>query len=179
MTSVWFRLTSMFRKKKEIVSPMTPKPQSKPTIASSFVFVKPTRHVNRVFVHCSASDNEDHDDISVIKQWHLARKWKTVGYHYFITKKGHLQIGRSLEIDPAAQYPHNEATIAICLHGLKKENFTEKQFVTLRNLCLQINEAYDKMITFHGHREVAAKECPVFDYKQVLGLDHFGHITAA
>lgn len=176
MTSVWSLITSMFRLTKQKDLPMEQSDASKPTTKSSIVFAKPKRSVRKVFVHCSASDNPKHDDISVIKQWHLNRKppFSDVGYHYFIKKDGTVQAGRPLEVVPAAQEGHNVSSIAICLHGLKKENFTQAQFDSLRDLCLQIAKAYDNMITFHGHCEVSTKECPVFDYKSVLQLDKAG-----
>ena len=137
------------------------------------MFQKPKRVVNTVFLHCSASDNPKHDDISVIRKWHVEeRGWSDVGYHYFITKEGEVQEGRDLEKIPAAQKGFNKGSIAICLHGLLLENFTEEQFDALRQLCSEINEAYDGNITFHGHREVnPRKSCPVFDVDEVLGLD--------
>ena len=132
-------------------------------------FTKPHRKVDRVFIHCSASDNPAHDNVATMDRWHKARGWSGVGYHYFIRKDGTLEAGRPLHKTPAAQAGHNRGTIAICLHGLKEENFTQAQFETLIDLCQKINRAYED-ITFHGHREVAAKACPVFDYERVLGL---------
>lgn len=139
-------------------------------------FTKPSRSVSRVFIHCSASDNPAHDNIDVIRQWHLARKFNDVGYHFFIRKSGKLEVGRPINVIPAAQAGHNKGTIAICLHGLKDDLFTAAQFNTLRSLCREIDAAYDGKVTFHGHREVAAKECPVFDYRKVLGLDSKGRL---
>ena len=139
----------------------------------SYKFIKPEREIDRVFLHCSASSNKKHDDVSVIRKWHKERGWSDVGYHYFITFDGTLQEGRDIERTPAAQKGHNTGTIAICLHGLKDEDFTEEQFETLKELCGDIFlELPD--VTFHGHCEVAAKACPVFDYQEVLNLDEFG-----
>ncbi|MBK0329110.1 peptidoglycan-binding domain-containing protein [Rhodobacteraceae bacterium F11138] len=140
------------------------------------MFTKPNRDVDRVFLHCSASDNPSHDNVATMRQWHKARGWSDVGYHLFIRKSGQLEAGRPLEKTPAAQRGNNRGTIAICLHGLDEEKFTEAQFDTLRSLCVQINNAYKGDLTFHGHREVAAKACPVFDYKAVLKLDRFGRL---
>lgn len=141
------------------------------------MFQKPQRNVDRVFIHCSASDNPAHDDVSVINQWHLDRGWSTIGYHYFIKKDGTLQEGRGLERTPAAQKGHNVRTIAICLHGLDIDKFTENQFDTLRELCNQIDKAYKGKVTFHGHREVNPnKTCPVFDVDEVLGLTESKHL---
>jgi N-acetyl-anhydromuramyl-L-alanine amidase AmpD len=128
-------------------------------------------------LHCSASDNPKHDDVSVIKEWHLAKGWSDVGYHYFIKKDGTVQLGRPISKVPAAQYPFNDRTIAICLHGLDKKNFTDAQFKSLRTLANFLDNQFDGKITFHGHCEVNKhKTCPVFDYKKVLNLDVAGHL---
>jgi len=156
--------------------------QTKPMNASvtthlpKIAFSKPKREVTRIFLHCSASDQDHHDDIGVIKQWHLDRNFNGVGYHYFIKKNGEVQAGRSLERNPAAQRNHNHSTIAICLHGLRKENFTRAQLEALYALCWKINLAYSGEVTFHGHCEVANKSCPVFDYKSVLNLSPTGEM---
>lgn len=143
---------------------------------SSYIFKKPARPVRRVFIHCSASDNPDHDSAAVMDAWHKQNGWAGIGYHFFIRKNGMLEQGRLLEKTPAAQGGNNTATIAICLHGLAVGEFTEVQFETLRNLCGQINQAYGGAITFHGHCEVSHKTCPVFDYRAVLGLDAQGRM---
>lgn len=140
----------------------------------SYHFRKPRRAIDRVFVHCSASDHTHHDNVETMRAWHLQRGWSDVGYHYFIRKNGLLELGRPLERTPAAQGGHNRATIAICLHGLDEGRFTKEQFETLRLLCMQIDEAYDGRVTFHGHNEVAAKACPVFDRRAVLKLSPSG-----
>ncbi|OCP17388.1 MULTISPECIES: peptidoglycan-binding domain-containing protein [unclassified Ensifer] len=136
----------------------------------NYRFRAPKRPVSRVFLHCSASDNPAHDNVATMDLWHKQRGWAGVGYHFFIRKSGELEIGRDLEITPAAQEGNNKGTIAICLHGLKSENFTAAQYATVLSLCQQINNAYGGAVTFHGHCEVARKACPVFDYKRVLGL---------
>ncbi len=140
------------------------------------MFKKPKRKVHHVFIHCSASDRPEHDNIETIRQWHLARGFSDVGYHYFIRKDGTLEKGRPLEKTPAAQKGHNRHTIAICLHGLKIEKFTDAQKETLLKLCKTIDAAYDN-ISFHGHCEVSAKACPVIDYKTLLNLDAYGSLN--
>lgn len=144
---------------------------------SPFKFRKSKRPVSRVFIHCSASDNPEHDNVATMDLWHKQRGWAGVGYHYFIRKSGLLEIGRDIEKVPAAQEDNNTGTIAICLHGLARDKFTDAQFSTLRALCQQINVAFDAKVTFHGHCEVANKACPVFDYKTVLGLGRDGRMS--
>lgn len=142
-----------------------------------FQFTKPSRAVDRVFLHCSASDNPAHDNIRTIRKWHVTDNgWSDIGYHYYVNKAGEIYDGRPVSKTPAAQYGHNTGTIAICCGGLHKENFTEAQYETLREMCKTINAAYDGKVTFHGHREVASKACPVYDYKAILKLDGFGRL---
>ena len=143
-------------------------------------FGKPRRWVSRVFIHCSAHDGKHTDDAEVIDRWHKDRGWKGIGYHYFIKFDGTIQVGRPINQIPAAQARHNRGTIAICVHGgqnSKDDAFTNRQFDALLKLCQDIDEAYDGKITFHGHKEVSAKACPVFDYKEVLGLDAKGYLV--
>lgn len=135
------------------------------------------RSVYRVFIHCSASDRTEDDNVKTIMQWHLARGFNTIGYHFYINKKGVIFTGRYLEHTPAAQEGHNAGSIAICLGGL--DHFSNEQFEALKILCSAIELAYlakRQVITFHGHCEVSNKTCPNFNYIEVLGLDAKGKI---
>ncbi|CAB4141079.1 lysozyme [uncultured Caudovirales phage] len=138
-------------------------------------FKKPKRTVTRAFLHCSASNKPEHDNPNVIGKWHRERGFSSIGYHFVITKDGSVWTGRDIEFTPAAQQGNNRATIAICLTGLAE--FSEAQFKSLRDLCHEINEEYESEITFHGHCEVSAKSCPVFDYRQVLNLSPDGRLN--
>lgn len=141
-----------------------------------FHFKKPNRPVTKVFIHCSASDNPDHDNVATMDAWHKARGWSGCGYQLFCRKDGRGEVGRSMEKTPAAQKGHNRGSIAICLHGLAKNKFTKAQKNWLADICRQINTAYGGKVTFHGHCEVANKTCPVIDYKAILKLDAAGHL---
>jgi len=149
---------------------------AKPKRKVASIFVKPEREVNTTFLHCSASDLAAHDDVSVIKRWHVVENgWSDVGYHFFIKRDGTIQFGRSLEHNPAAQKGHNTGSIAICLHG--NARFTKAQFKSLKKLCNDINNEYSGMV-FRGHNEVnKGKACPVYDPKIVLGLDKKGRMA--
>ena len=138
------------------------------------MFNKPKRKVTKVFIHCSASDNTSHD-LEAIRQWHFARGFRDIGYHFVITKYGEIQKGRNLEWIPAAQKGHNAGSIAICVCGLK--TFTKESLESLVELCKEINKSH-KNITFHGHCEVNPnKTCPVFDYKALLNLNKNGKMN--
>lgn len=137
-------------------------------------FKKPARAIDRIFIHCSATSNTAITATDV-NRWHTQDNgWDCIGYHYFIRSDGYLEYGRTLERDPAAQSGHNAATIAVCLNGLQVSDFTEMQYDILNWLADQFDAQLDN-ITYHGHNEVAAKECPVFDYRKVLSLDKYGN----
>lgn len=139
-------------------------------------YKKPKREVKEFFIHCSASDRKHHDNIEVIREWHVKENgWSDIGYHFFIDKAGNLFFGRDLEKKPAAQANHNEGTLAVCVSGHRK--FTKDSMETLEELVKYTNEIYFGKIRFRGHREVANKECPVFNYKEILGLDEGGYLT--
>lgn len=150
-------------------------------IISAQEVIKPRREVNRIFIHCSASDAsgsvyEGAGLAKTIDKWHKDRGWQGVGYHYLIDKSGQLITGRDIEKSPAAQAGHNYGTIAIMLHGLNIHKFTATELSTLKEFCIEYNELYRGHITFHGHCEVSAKSCPVIDYASLLNLDESGFL---
>jgi len=118
------------------------------------------RKIEKIILHCSDSDIKAHDDISVIKEWHLARNFKDVGYHYFIRKDGMIQKGRSWNTVGAHARGQNKHSIGICLSGRHK--FTPIQFKALEHLIERVRcEAPEA--TIHGHCEFSSKTCPNFD----------------
>lgn len=136
------------------------------------IFYKPDRPVDRVFIHCTASDKDT--TVEEIRAWHTARNFDDIGYHFLIRRDGTVDAGRALDTTPAAQKGNNAGTIAICLNGLSI--FTIEQIQSLVGLCMAIDTAYDHEITFHGHNEVANKACPVFNHREVLRLDAAGQM---
>ena len=141
------------------------------------MFEKPSRRVERVFLHCSASDDKSLSGNKLVEEircWHLARGFSDVGYHRLIDKAGAVMPGRDFEKTPAAQKGHNTGTIAIMVHGL--EDFPEGMLAACKALCEEINEACEGRVSFHGHCEVSAKSCPAFDYTALLGLDRYGRM---
>jgi hypothetical protein len=134
------------------------------------------RKVHSVFWHCSASDRVEHDSAEVMEVWHKKRKFAEIGYHAFVRKDGSIQLGRDWSKTPAAQEGHNTGTLAFCLHGLELKNFTAQQQASMHNLSNEIAKVHPDM-RFRGHREVAAKLCPVVDYKAILRLGPTGRMN--
>jgi len=139
-------------------------------------FVKPKRAIDTVFIHCTASSNPS-VDAKTVDEWHRNQGWSCIGYHAIMKTDGTLQHGRDWEQTGAHASGYNTGSLGISLNGLKVSDFNEKQFERLRAFCNEINAAYGGKMRFRGHREVAAKECPVFDYRAVLGLDSQGNMA--
>lgn len=154
-------------------------------------FAVPARPVQRVFLHITASDLEHLKGVKLaeeVNRWHVEKEgWAGVGYHFLIDKEGMISTGRALELTPAAQKGErlgrtdgNIGTIAICTHA--RWVFSVPGLIATRELCLAIDAAYraaGRPVTFHGHREIDYRPCPVYGYQGLLGLDGKGNLGAA
>lgn len=117
---------------------------------------------NLIVLHCSASDNKEHDSIAVIREWHIAKGWRDVGYNYFIRKNGVIELGRDEDDEGAHTIGYNDTSIGICLHGLKKDSFTHEQFEACVRLIADIRERHE-IRAIVPHNLFANKTCPVFN----------------
>lgn len=124
--------------------------------------------IKKIIVHCSDSDHDHHDDISVIREWHIARGFSDVGYHYFIQKNGNIQKGRAENVMGAHVRGYNRDSLGVCLHG--KNTFTKEQFQALKNLVEDIRTRYNlKLSDVYGHRDFDNKKtCPNFDVQEKM-----------
>jgi N-acetylmuramoyl-L-alanine amidase len=128
------------------------------------------RKLTRIIVHCA--DTPDTMDIGVeeIRQWHRARGWEDVGYHYVVRRDGTVELGRAVEVIGAHAYRNNADTIGICMVGGKPGfNFTFSQLVATRELIEMLRQQFGPL-TVIGHRDVdAGKTCPTFDAGILFG----------
>ena len=123
------------------------------------------RKLKTIFIHCSASDNPDHDNIETIRSWHVeGNGWSDIGYHSFINKKGEAFAGRSIEKRGAGVKGHNSDSIHICISGFLI--FKDAQFDTCVKEIEWLIEQYGPLDVV-PHRTMADKECPVFDMMEI------------
>jgi hypothetical protein len=127
------------------------------------------REINKIVVHCSDSS---FGDAGLIREWHLERGWKDIGYHFVILngckRKGEfdadldgiIQNGRDVSVVGAHVAGHNSKSIGICLVGM--DTYTEKQMLSLKILLSELMVEYNlKPDAIFGHRELfAGKTCP-------------------
>ena len=121
------------------------------------------KEIKYIIIHCSDSDLKEHDNIETIDKWHKLKGWRKVGYNYFITKSGDVEIGRLLKEIPAHCKDHNRESIGICLSGRK--NFTteqiEKLVLLVSNLLSLLDLPIDSVLPHNFFNKL--KTCPNID----------------
>ncbi len=136
---------------------------------------KAMRKINKIIVHCTATQEGKEISVDTIRKWHLKRGWSDIGYHYVISLDGLTQVGRPIERSGAHTKGENKDSIGITYVGgveaergengkwMAKDTRTDEQKRSLLNLLTTLKSIYGEDITIHGHREFAAKSCPCFD----------------
>ena len=121
---------------------------------------RPVSMINEIILHCSDTDNEK-VDIERIDEWHRARGFACVGYHYFIDTDGKVHAGRPLEYCGAHCKGHNGPSVGVCLNG--KKQFFEDQESSLMILIHQIEAKVGSALPVNGHNRYDNKKtCPNF-----------------
>lgn len=85
----------------------------------------------RITIHCSDTPNGAPVSVEAIREYHMAKGWHDIGYHYVLQPTGELQQGRPLDEQGAHVAGANEGNLGICLVG--RDKFTKQQFVMLEN----------------------------------------------
>ena len=127
------------------------------------------RSISEIILHCSATPAGKDFTVQQIRQWHLARGFRDIGYHYVIYRDGSIHKGRPLEQAGAHCVGHNRHSVGICYIGglaingkTPADTRTVAQKAALTELLKELH-AKSPHATLHGHREFAAKACPSFD----------------
>jgi N-acetylmuramoyl-L-alanine amidase len=133
------------------------------------------RQIDKIIIHCSATIEGMDFDAADIKQWHLARGFSDIGYHYVILIDGSVEHGRPIERKGAHCKGYNENSIGICYIGgldkkkRPKDTRSYNQKTSLDRLLQELKADYPTA-TIHGHKEYADKACPCFDVSKEYGL---------
>lgn len=138
----------------------------------SIVNLENMRHITEIIVHCSATPAGRDVRPEQIRQWHLARGFNDIGYHFVITLDGTIHVGRRLDKPGAHCVGHNRVSVGVCYVGgcdskmRPADTRTPEQRRALRTLVALLLH-YFPDATVHGHREFAAKACPSFDISEL------------
>lgn len=131
----------------------------------------------RITVHCSATKDLERLPASKIREWHIARGWKDIGYALVIQPDGEVELGRGLNNQGAHVEGENEGNIGICLIGTSR--YSPVQLQSLRHQIHSILWAYPTIdpweIYCHNEFDSAKKQgktCPGFSGNR---LRHWYH----
>lgn len=132
--------------------------------------------IDRVIVHCTASDRSEDHTIQAIRELHVAPKtrmviwdgqmvegrgFSAVGYHKIITPDGKIWTGRGDNLQGAHCFGQNSHSLGVALCGDKR--FTLAQFRSLLWL-LDVWKAKHGLTdsNIYGHYVFSNKNCPNF-----------------
>ena len=88
------------------------------------MFSKPSRQVDRVFVHCTATDNPAHDNIKTIRKWHTdpkpkGRGWSDIGSWSAIADlAADAEIGDTICVDTDDCYVRSDGNTLLAVVGV-------------------------------------------------------------
>lgn len=128
------------------------------------------RSTDYIVLHCSATPSTANVGAVEIRQWHQARGWSDIGYHFVIRRDGEVERGRSLDEVGSHVRNYNAKSIGICLVGgvdarqRPKNNFTVAQWSALKTLLTDLQPRFPSSRII-GHRDFpgVSKACPCFD----------------
>ncbi|MEG0796417.1 MAG: N-acetylmuramoyl-L-alanine amidase [Odoribacter sp.] len=127
------------------------------------------RKIDKIILHCA--DTYARMDIGVkeIREWHQARGFADIGYHFVIRRNGEIETGRPLEKFGAHAQGYNATSIGICYAGGKaddgspEDNRTPAQKASLLALVTRLLLQFPNAQVL-GHRDLPGvqKACPCF-----------------
>ena len=127
--------------------------------------------VKYIVVHCSATMPGQTCDAEIIDQWHRARGFEMIGYHYVVMPDGSIEHGRPLFYQGAHVRNYNTVSIGVCYvggldaQGRTADTRTPQQKETLTKLLTQLQKRYPKA-RIVGHRDLdRGKACPCYEVK--------------
>lgn len=136
-----------------------------------------SRRIDKIILHCTATPEGKDYTVAQIRQWHLARGFFDVGYHYVIYRDGSVHRGRP-ESKVGAHTPgQNTHSIGISYIGgceatknakgdyPPKDTRTPAQRAALVRLVAEMRKKYPGA-TVHGHNEFDNKACPSFNVQK-------------
>jgi hypothetical protein len=135
--------------------------------------VKKRETTDYICIHCSATPPEVNWGVDEIRKLHVNDNgWSDIGYQWVIKRDGTIQTGRDEWRQGAHEPKINKSSVGICMvggvashkvHGkwMPENNFTKKQWISLKSLVIQLEEKYPgaKVV---GHNQFSNKACPSF-----------------
>jgi len=96
-----------------------------------------------------------------VNQWHQAKGWCGIGYHFFVRKDGSIYRGRPLGSIGAHVSGMNNCSLGICAEGdyMIEKEMPAAQKAAIKELLRYLKAMYPaaKIV---GHREIGESDCP-------------------
>ena len=130
------------------------------------------RKIDLIVVHCSATRCDRRFSVEDLIAWHDARFGFT-GYHYYITRDGHVYQTRHEQLVGAHAVGYNQHSIGVCYEGgltpdgRPDDTRTREQKAALHALLKSLKVDYPDAVIL-GHRDLpnVHKDCPCFDARE-------------
>lgn len=127
------------------------------------------RSISKIILHCTATPEGRDFSVEQVRQWHLARGFSDIGYHYLVGRDGTISAGRPESVVGAHCSGQNTCSIGVSYVGGEeadgshrpKDTRTPAQKKALRELVASLQKKYPGA-TVHCHNEFANKACPSF-----------------
>ena len=132
------------------------------------------REIKLLVIHCSATRCNVPFTVEQLRQCHLQRGFKDIGYHFYITRDGELHHCRPISEPGAHVRGFNRHSIGICYEGGLDENGcpadtrTQAQRFALLDLLTILRHQYPEAQIL-GHYQLSSsihKACPCFDCRK-------------
>lgn len=128
------------------------------------------RTITLIIIHCSATREGQSFGFEQCREDHIRhRRFKDIGYHYYITRDGTVHDGRPLEQVGAHCRNHNRHSIGICYEGgldaqgRVADTRTPAQKDSLQRLVAELEERFPRALVV-GHRDLdPRKGCPGYE----------------
>ena len=130
--------------------------------------------VRFIVIHCSATQSDRDYTVEQLHRDHKVRGFRTIGYHFYITRDGELHRCRPVNQIGAHAAGWNDHSIGICYEGGLDEQGrpadtrTYAQRCTLMDLLRQLKRDYPEARIL-GHYQLSPyihKACPCFDARE-------------
>lgn len=119
-----------------------------------------------VIVHHTASEGQS---IEQIHNTHRKLGWAGIGYHYYITRDGHVHVGRPNDYVGSHCKGNNSCSIGVAFEGdFRKNDPTDEQIMSAKELIKNLRAKYPKIKRVLNHRDLYATLCPVVDLKFMI-----------
>lgn len=145
------------------------------------------RKIHEIVIHCTGTREDRPYPVEQLRKDHLARGFRDIGYHYYITRDGTVHQTRPVEQAGAHVYGHNRHSLGICYEGglnregLPEDTRTPEQRASMHGLVHTLLKRF-RHVRICGHRDLSpdrngngvvepnewSKQCPCFDVAREL-----------